>query len=413
PVLGLTAAMAALLLLIVGLFSSWSSSSRIGDGAMKAGDAGRFLTAAIKQRDVIRAMNMDTTVAERWHGLRLTGIGTLVEGSDITSVFRAISVYIRQLAQMAMLGLGAYLAIYDKITPGVIVAGSIICARALGPLDQAFKKVRNGYQALLAFRRLRSATEEMIDRSGLAPLPKPWGTLEVEEVSVRFEDQEKPALSDVSFRLEPNSSLGIVGPAGAGKSVLAKLLVGALTPSSGRVSLGGHDLHRHQDGRIGEHIGYVAQRISLIDGSVLDNITRFRSDDLGQAIRAAERVGVHPLIEQLPHSYDTSLRLAAKYLTPSQLRMIEFARAAFGDPTLIILDKADVGLDGAGIKSLQRLITWGRRKERILIMASDRQTYVRDFDHLMVLWNGTMEGLIKPEKLLNQMQELKQVTSGR
>ena len=413
PLLGATAAAAALLLLIVGFFSSWSSSSRMGDGTKKAGDAARFLVAATRQRDVIRAMSMDTAVAERWHDLRLGGIGRLVDGSDITSIFRAISVYIRQLAQMSMLGFGAYLAIYDIVTPGVIVAGSIICARALGPLDQSFKTVKGGYSALLAFRRLRNVTEAMTDRSGLTPLPKPWGVLEVEDVNVKFGDQEKPALSNITFRLEPSSSLGVVGPAGAGKSVLAKLLVGALSPSSGRMSLGGHDLHRHQDGRIGEHIGYVAQRLSLIDGSVLDNITRFRSADHGSAIQATERIGIHGLIERLPRSYDTSIREAAKHLMPSQLRMIEFARAAYGDPTLIVLDKADVGLDRPGTEALLRLIRWARQPERILIMATDRQAFVRDFDHLMVLWNGTMEGIIKPEKLLNQMQELKQVSSSR
>ncbi len=411
PVLGLTALLAALALLVVGFFSAWSSRSQISDGAAATGDAGRFFAAALRQRDVILAMNMDTTIGQRWHRDRVKGLGQLVEGSDITSGFKALSAFVRQLAQMSMLGLGAYLAIYDLITPGVIVAGSIICGRALGPLDQAQKTVKNGIKALHAFRSLREDTKDVKDRSVLTPLPKPFGTLEVEDVGVMFKDQAKPALSKISFRLEPNGSLGIVGPAGSGKSVLGRILVGALSPSTGRVSLGGYDFYREHDGRIGEHIGYVAQRLTLIEGTVLENITRFRSGALSDAVRAASRVGAHPVIEKLPQGYNTPVRDAAKHLTPSQLRMIEFARAACNDPTLIVLDKVEIGLDAPATQALRRLINWGRRDERILIMASDRPSFVRDFDNLLVLWNGTMEGVIKPEKLLDVMQQPKQITS--
>ncbi|MGI9506649.1 MAG: hypothetical protein ACR2RE_26710, partial [Geminicoccaceae bacterium] len=124
-------------------------------------------------------------------------------------------------------------------------------------------------------------------------------------------------------------------------------------------------------------------------------------------------IGIHPLIEKLPNSYETSIGVAAKYLSPSQLRMIEFARATFGDPTLIVLDNADVGLDGPGAQALLRLVTWARQQDRILVMASDRQAFVQDLDQLLVLWNGTMEGIVKPERLISTMQEIKQVTSRR
>ncbi len=411
PLLGATAAGAAGLLLLIDFISGWTSRSRIGDGTEAIGDADRFFSTALRQRDVVQAMNMGPAIGQRWQQRRLSGLGSLIEGSDITSTFRAISAYIRQLAQMAMIGFGAYLAVYDVITPGVIVAGSIICARALGPLGQSINTVKLGRDALSAYRRLCQATGDMIDHAKLTPLPKPRGRLAVMDATVTFEGQPTPALRDIAFNVEPGGSLGIVGPAGSGKSVLARLLVGSLAPSQGQVVLGGHDLYREDHGRLSAHIGYVAQRPSMIDGSVLDNITRFQDISLGKAAWASNRVGLHAVIEKLPRGYETPIRDAAKRLTPSQLRMIEFARVICSDPALIVLDKPDAGLDGAGAEALLKLIAFGRQDGRILVVASDRPAFVRDFDNLLVLWNGVMEGIIKPEKLLGQMQKKKQVTS--
>ncbi len=411
PLLGVTAACAAGLLLLIDVFSGWTSRSRIGDGTEAIGDADRFFSAAQRQRDVVRAMNMGPAIGQRWHQRRLSGLGSLVEGSDITSTFRAFSAYVRQLAQMAMIGFGAYLAVYDVITPGVIIAGSIICARALSPLSHVITTLRTGRDALDAYRRLGSATSDMIDYAKQTPLPRPQGRLEVENAVVTFEDQPTPALHGIAFHVEPGGSLGIVGPAGSGKSVLARLLVGSLAPTQGRILLGEHDLYGTDHGRLSPHIGYVAQRLSLIDGSVLDNITRFQNVSLGKAAWAADRVGLHSTIEKLPRGYETPIRDAVKHLAPSSLRMIEFARVICGNPALIVLDKPDAGLDALGAKALLKLIAFGRKDGRILVVASDRPALVRDFDNLLVLWNGAMEGVIKPEKLLGQMPKIKQVTS--
>ena len=410
PLLGTTAAGAAGLLLLIDFISGWTSRSRIGDGTEAVGDADRFFATALRQRDVVQAMNMGPAIGQRWQQRRLRGLGSLVEGSDITSTFRAMSAYVRQLAQMAMIGFGGYLAVYDIITPGVIVAGSIICARALGPLGQSISTVKSGRDALSAYRRLCHATENMIDHAKLTPLPKPQGRLEVRDATVTFEGQPTPALRDIAFNVESGGSLGIVGPAGSGKSVLARLLVGSLAPNQGKIVLGGHDLYREDHGRLSAHIGYVAQRNSLIDGSVLDNITRFQNISLGKAAWAAEQVGLHAVIEKLPRGYETPIRNATRHLTPSHLRMIEFARVICSDPALIVLDKPDTGLDGAGAQALLQLITFGRKDGRILVVASDRPAFVRDFDNLLVLWNGAMEGVIKPEKLLGGMQKMKRVT---
>ena len=410
PLLGATAFAASCILLIVGLCSSWFSRSRVDEAKAATEHADRFLVVARRQQDVLRAMSMGASIGQRWHRHRLKGLGLLVEGNDITSAFKAISTFVRQLAQMAMLGFGAFLAIYDVITPGVIVAGSIICARALGPLDQAFNTIKTGRRAFAAFGRLRASTEDVVDPAALAPLPKPWGRLQVDDVTITFEGQAKPALRNISFVLEAGRTLGVVGPAGAGKSVLARLLVGAASPNTGHVSLGGHNLYRDNDGRLGEHIGYVAQTLSLIEGSVLDNITRFQAIDANWAVQASERVGIHGLIEKLPQRYDTPIRVAARRMTPSHLRMIEFARAICGNPTLLVLDKPDAGLDNAGLHALQRLIADARGNGLTLVVISDRPALVRSFDDLLVLWNGTMEGIVKPEKLMSGMQQTKRVT---
>ena len=408
PLLGVTAAVAAMLMLFVAYVADRWSSRRIDDGSAIATEADHYLDLALRQSDVSHAMNMDIPIGRYWNQLSVKALDRLIGGSDITSTFRAFSNYIRQLAQMAMLGLGAYLAIFDIITPGAIVAGSIICSRALGPLDQALKNIRDGTDAKHAFRRLSRTADILVDQSTFSPLPRPSGALEVEEVSMLSLDRKKPPiLKDISFTLEPGGSLGVVGPAGSGKSVLARLLVGTLAPSSGRVRLDGHSLHNEQNRRIGDHIGYVAQRMSLIEGSVRDNIARFRPDHIDLVMESAEKIGIHDMIERLPQGYGTLISEAAKQLRPSQMRMIEFARAAHGDPALVVLDKADAGLDNQAIQGLRRLVARCRQDDRILVVASDRPTVVRDLDRVMVLWNGSMEGIMDPDRLLSHMEQLK------
>ncbi|MDQ2633701.1 MAG: ATP-binding cassette domain-containing protein, partial [Pseudomonadota bacterium] len=297
---------------------------------------------------------------------------------------------VRLLLQSASLALGAYLALQNEITPGMIIAVSIITARALAPVEQAIGHWRAFVSARQSWLRLREQVGNADADEPKTILPPPKSALEVADLSVRAPSSDRILLSGIEFSLRAGSSLGIVGPSGAGKSTLARALVGILPPFEGSVRLDGADLSQWQPDQFGSHVGYLPQEVELFDGTVAQNIARLAPlPDSEAVIAAARRAGAHGLITSLPEGYDTLIGQGGTTLSAGQRQRIGLARALFGSPFLIVLDEPTSALDVDGDEALRKAVEDARRSRAIVIVIAHRPSAIAACDQVLVISNGT------------------------
>ena len=401
PLLGIAALIAALMLLALSALVSKFSARSFTQSNIAANESDKFLDTVVRQRDMVLALGIRSALRHRWYSKRSTGLSGRTLDGDLESAIGSAGKFIRQAAQMSMLGLGAYLAINDVITAGVIVAGSIVCGRALMPLNRAVPTIIQARRSLKSFHFLRSLVREAGETRGRQSLRfKPDAGLEVERITAHYPGKEEPAIRNLSFILKGHQAIGIVGPSGSGKSTLARVLVGALPPSSGSVKLDGFNITASAAERLEGLIGYVAQHESLFDATIRENIARFRDDPIELVDDALNLVNLYETVRLLPQGANTNLAEARHHLTKYQLRLIELARCVYGAPALIVLDKPEAGLDQQGIEALAGVIRWVRASGCHLVMISDRPSLISSLDQALIMWNGSMEGIASPERIL-------------
>ncbi|WP_121331705.1 ATP-binding cassette domain-containing protein, partial [Pseudomonas aeruginosa] len=283
-------------------------------------------------------------------------------GSERSAAIGATSKGVRLALQSLVLGLGAWLAVEGLITPGMMIAGSILMGRVLSPIDQ-----------LIAVWRQWS------------------GALRVERLCAAAPGREQALLQDLGFALEPGEALGVIGPSGSGKSTLARLLVGAWQPLSGAVRLDGADLRQWSAAALGPHIGYLAQDVQLFAGSIAENIARFAEVDAEKVVAAARLAGVHDLVLRLPQGYDTRLGDGGAGLSGGQRQRIGLARALYGRPALIVLDEPNASLDEAGEAALAEAIAAMRRHGSSLVLVTHKPAVLALTDKLLLLHGGRLQ----------------------
>ncbi len=290
-----------------------------------------------------------------------------------------------------MLGLGAWLAVEGLITPGMMIAGSILMGRVLSPIDQLIAVWRQWSGARQAYQRLARLLEENPPAALGMPLPAPRGALRVERLCAAAPGREQALLQDLGFALEPGEALGVIGPSGSGKSTLARLLVGAWQPLSGAVRLDGADLRQWSAAALGPHIGYLAQDVQLFAGSIAENIARFAEVDAEKVVAAARLAGVHDLVLRLPQGYDTRLGDGGAGLSGGQRQRIGLARALYGRPALIVLDEPNASLDEAGEAALAEAIAAMRRHGSSLVLVTHKPAVLALTDKLLLLHGGRLQ----------------------
>ena len=276
-----------------------------------------------------------------------------------------------------------------------MIAGTILLGRALAPVDQAIGSWKSLVAARGAYNRVKSQLLMSKSMSGEAmSLPRPKGDLRCESVTFSHPNREAPTLSNVNFQLSAGKVLGLIGPVASGKTTLARLLVGNLTPLSGHVRLDGMDVASWVSSDRGQYLGYLPQDVELFDASVRENIARMAQGDAEAVVAAARLAGVHELILRLPEGYDTQIGSAGSVLSSGQRQRLALARAVYGEPSLVVLDEPSSNLDQAGVSALLKTI--GTLKERgiTLVLVAHQPSLVRQVDYLMVLGDGlvTMAG---------------------
>ncbi|MEW9680056.1 type I secretion system permease/ATPase [Pseudomonas sp. TE50-2] len=404
PWLGLMALAGAVLLTVLAWVNERLTQAPFAQAGQLSQQAGLEASANLRNAEVIEAMGMLGAVRQRWARLHHGFLARQNLGSERTAAVTALTKTVRLALQSLVLGLGAWLAIEQLITPGMMIAGSILMARVLAPIDQLIGAWRQWSGARLAYQRLSELLQAQPPRPAGMPLPAPLGKLTVEQVGATQPGSSRLCLNNLGFELPAGESLGIIGPSGSGKSTLARLLVGAGAPITGKVRLDGADLRTWDRGALGQHIGYLPQDVQLFAGSIADNIARLGLVDAQQVVAAAQLAGVHDMILALPGGYDTLLGEGGMGLSGGQRQRIGLARALYGLPALIVLDEPNSNLDEAGERALVEAIARLREHKRTLILITHKSSLLAGLDNLLMLKGGQLQAFGPTARVLQDAQ---------
>ena len=391
PLLGAVALAGAALMLLLAVLNERLTRAPLELVLAAGRRAGRFIDASTANAETVSALGMQRAVTRRWQALNEAALREQVAASGLGATFSGLTKFTRQFIQMAMLGVGAYLVIAQHVSAGVMIAATIILGRALAPVEMLVAGWRNLVEVRAAWRRLEKlfATNPPV-QAGTA-LPAPRGDLAVERVVYAFPGAARPALRGVSFSLPAGESLGVIGPTAAGKSTLARLIVGVWKPVSGAVRLDGADVSTWQREQLGAHVGYVPQAVGLFAGTVAENIARLAEADAAAVIRAAQSAHAHEMILRLPKGYDTEVGESGAALSPGQRQRIALARALYGEPRLVVLDEPNANLDVEGDDALVRAMNDLKSAGVTVVVIAHRPSLLGSMDKLLVLKDGVAE----------------------
>jgi PrtD family type I secretion system ABC transporter len=357
--------------------------------------------ASRRNAEAMKAMGMMPRIAALWHDANNKYMASQERASDVASGFGSASKALRMMLQSAVLAVGAYLVINQQATGGIIIAGSILSARALAPVDLAianwkgFVAARQSWQRLT---RLLTALPPLVVPMALQP---PQKSLLVEGITVAPPGSDRIVVQDASFSLQAGHGLGIIGPSGSGKSSLARMLIGVWQPVRGRIRLDGASLDQWPPDILGASIGYVPQDVELLAGTVAQNIARFATTvDANMVIGAATAAGVHELIVSLPDGYETQVGEGGTALSAGQAQRIALARALYGDPFLVVLDEPNSNLDSEGDEALSRAIMGVRARGGIVIVVAHRPSAIASVDQLIMMHQGRVQAFGPKEEVL-------------
>jgi ATP-binding cassette subfamily C protein len=389
PLLGLTAVIGAVVLVSLTVLTETLTRRPTREATMHTATRLNLAQACQRNAEVLAGMGFASRLGALWASSNDRALAWQRRLNDIGGGLGAIARVLRMVLQSAVLATGAYLVIIQQASAGIIIAGSILAARALAPVDIAIANWRAFIAARQSWARLGQLLAKLPRQPRPTPLPAPSSKLQVENLVIVPPGQQTVAVRDITFALNPGQGLGIIGPSGAGKSSLARVLVGAWLPVAGRVRLDGAALDQWEPEALGRHIGYLPQGVELFAGSVAQNIARFDPDaDPAAVIEAAKSADVHDLIVSLPNGYDTEIGEGGSTLSAGQRQRVALARALYGDPFLIVLDEPDASLDQDGEQSLHKAILGVRQRGGIVVVVSHRQAVIGAVDLLLALDRG-------------------------
>ncbi|MBA3517892.1 MAG: type I secretion system permease/ATPase [Rhizobiales bacterium] len=402
--IGMTATIGLLLLVTMTAMTEFMTRKPIQDASASGAARNSLAEASRRNAEALQAMGMTGRLRARWSTLNAGYLDAQQSAGDVSGGFGAVSKALRMLVQAAVLGVGAYLVIQGEATAGIIIAGSILSARALAPVESAIANWRGFQQARQGWKRLNGLLATIPPRAERMTLPSPSQSLAVEAVSVVPPGAQQIVVHDVTFRVQSGSAVGVIGPSASGKSSLARALAGVWEPARGRVRLDGAALEQFSGESLGEHIGYLPQDVELFAGTVAQNIARFDDKAHPDSIVAAAReAGVHDLILRLPQGYETPIGESGTSLSGGQRQRIALARALYGNPFLVILDEPNSNLDNDGEDALTRAITAIRRRGGIVIVIAHRPSALAGVDTVLMLENGRAKAFGPKEEILKQV----------
>ncbi|MBK1668706.1 type I secretion system permease/ATPase [Rhodovibrio sodomensis] len=400
PVLGLVALVGALIIFLLALANEILTRKPLSDASKASVGANTFVSTSLRNAEAVQAMGMLSGIMSRWSAKHQDVIGLQAQASDRAGLILSSSKAIRMFLQVAILGAGAYLVLQQEITPGTMIAASIIMGRALAPVEAAVGQWRSFVNARTGYRRLNDLLLNTNAKKEQMSLPSPRGHVTVEGIVVAPPGSRTPVLKGVSFEVPAGEALGVIGPSGAGKSTLARALVGVWPAANGSVRLDGADLHDWDKEQLGPFLGYLPQDVELFDGSVAENISRFRDMDSDAVVRAAGMAGVHEMILRLPDGYDTQIGAGGQALSGGQRQRVALARALYGDVRFVLLDEPNANLDTEGEKALIAAIGRLRGEGRTVVIITHRPQLLSGVDKVLAIDSGRVQAFGPREDVL-------------
>jgi PrtD family type I secretion system ABC transporter len=387
--IGITALAGTMVLVVVALLTEIKTQEPTKAAAGFARTRNALAVAGRRNAEVLRAMGMEGRAAAIWADSNRNYLLAHERASDVAGSLGGFAKVFRMILQSAVLAVGAFLVIHQEATAGIIIASSILTARALAPVDMAIANWKGFVAARQSMTRLHKLLILFPEQQEPLTLPPPKALLSVEGVSATPPGEQKLVLNNVSFEMKAGQGLGIIGPSGSGKSSLARALVGVWQPVRGKIRLDHAALEHWSSEARGRHIGYLPQDVELIDGSVAKNISRFESNaDPRGIVAAAQAAGVHKLILSLPDGYATQIGESGMTLSAGQRQRIALARALYGNPFLVVLDEPSSNLDGEGEEALTQAILGVRARQGIPIIIAHRPSALAGIDHVLIMDNG-------------------------
>ncbi len=388
PWFGVAAIIAVIVMLSLTFANEKVTNKKLKDANAKSSALSNQITGTLRNSEVIAAMGMTRTIRDRQESQSNDVLSLQTEASRKSSVLTSISKTFRMIMQSLLLGLGAFLALRQEISPGMMIAGSLLLGRALAPIDLLVGSWRGFTVARAQYERLGELLKAVPASKDSMRLPAPKGDLSAQQVVVVPPGSKTPVVRGVSFDLPAGTALGIVGPSASGKSSLARALLGIWPTSNGSVRLDGAEIASWDRDELGPYVGYLPQDIELFDGSISENISRFAEIDPEKIVAAAKLAGVHDLILHLPQGYDTVIGGAGGVLSGGQRQRIGLARAVYGSPRLIVLDEPNSNLDDQGEKELVEAIHRIKDQGSTVIVISHRTLILHSMDNLLVMKDG-------------------------
>lgn len=391
PAMGIFSTVAAVILIVIAVMTELASRKPIAEANKYAIMANSFINANFRNAEVIEAMGMLENVKRHWFPKQEQMLALQSVASERASAISSLTKFLRITFQSLILGLGALLAIDGKITPGMMIGGSILMGRALAPVDLAIGTWRMFVSARNAYNRLKEMLIMFPSRQVRMSLPPPKGHLIVSNLVVVPPGASAQVIKGVNFEIKPGEVVSIIGPSAAGKSTLARAIVGVWKPYVGSVRLDGADIHHWNREELGPFIGYLPQDVELLDGTIAENIARFGEIDPRKVVEAAKIAGVHEMILQFPNGYETQIGEGGSVLSGGQRQRIALARAVYGLPNLIVLDEPNSNLDEAGETALVNAIRILKELRKTVVVISHRPSVLVVVDKILVLVNGIVQ----------------------
>ncbi|WP_172116128.1 type I secretion system permease/ATPase [Halomonas hibernica] len=402
PWLGIFATCAGLILVALAIANEKATKKLLADANSEHIQAQNLANSNLRNAEVLHAMGMLPGIMGRWSKRHHEFLSKQSQASDRAGALTNTSKILRLLFQSLILGLGALLVLEGEMTAGMMIAGSILMGRALAPIDQMIGGWKGFVAARGAYGRLNELMAQIPAEQRKMSLPAPRGDIAMEGVAAAPPGSRMATIRGINFSVAKGEHVGIIGPSAAGKSTLARVLLGIWPSQVGDVRLDGGVITQYNRDEIGPFIGYLPQDIELFDGTVSENIARFGDIDPQKVVEASKKAGVHEMILELPSGYDTIISSTSGALSGGQRQRVGLARALYGNPVLVVLDEPNANLDEAGEKALAHTITQLKAEGVTLFVISHRTNVLKNMDKLLVMKEGQVSMFGPRDQVLAQ-----------
>ena len=404
PLMGVLALVGGTILVFVAIFNQMTTRK-----PLERANAASFQSEALGQQirsesEMVHSLGMREAAFDRWQIARGASLDATIGATDASGTFTSLTKAFRLFLQSAMLGLGAYLVLQGELTPGAMIAGSILLGRALAPIEMivgqwaVFQKGREGW------RNLSVLLGNIPEDEARTALPRPNARIVADQVTVVPPGEQQAALRMISFEVNPGQAVGVIGTSGAGKSTLARALTGVWRPAGGKIRLDGAALDQYDPDVLGQHIGYLPQRVQLFDGTIKENIARMSmTPDDAAVVSAAKKAAAHDMILKLPDGYDTRVTANGGRLSGGQIQRVGLARAMYGDPVVLVLDEPNSNLDNDGSTALNNAIRIAKSEGRAVFIMAHRPAAIQECDLLLVIENGARRAFGPKDEVMREV----------